>query len=70
MVVLVVGEELCVSMCLASFAAGSTPDAGSDLDEELNVLFAPSSDPLLGSQAASGSTLAFKVRVSFRNASE
>ena len=68
--VLVVGEELCVSMCLASFAAGSTPDAGSGLGAELNVLFALSSDPLLGSGAASGSTLASKVGVPFRNASE
>jgi hypothetical protein len=63
--VLVVGGGLCVSMGLPSFAANSTPDAGSGSGAELSVLFARTSDPLLESEAASGSTLASKVGVPF-----
>jgi hypothetical protein len=68
--VLVVGGALCVPMCLPSFAADSTPDAGSGSGAELSVLFTRTSDPLLESEAASGSTRASKVGVPFRHASE
>ena len=55
-VALVVGGELCVSVCLRSFAADFSPDAGSGSGAESGVCFAFISDPGLESESVSGST--------------
>ena len=55
-VALVVGGELCVSVCSRSFAADFSPDAGSGSGAKSSICFAFISDPGLEFKSASGST--------------